>query len=180
MPYPSLSRLVSGAGFVTPRQTFVPRYHGGNCRHRAVEERDRCEIMTRSPYERPLTRSVSALLTGSSRQPLNRFIGVPHSHVELDAGPLSDARFVIPRQTFVPRCYGGNFPWRAVKDAERGPLRPSILTGTSLHPVDARALPPGYPTPQTCRRPMVLQRKSNAAPVNLDRSSGDERAIADT
>jgi len=33
---------------------------------------------------------------------------------------------------------------------------------------------------QTCRRPMVLQRKSNAATVNLDRSSGDERAIADT
>jgi hypothetical protein len=40
--------------------------------------------MTPSPYERPVTRSVSALLTGSSRQPLNGFIGVPHSHVELD------------------------------------------------------------------------------------------------
>ena len=137
------------------------------------------KFMTRSPYERPVTRSVSALLTGSSRQPLNGFIRVPHSHVELD-GPLSEAGFVIPRQTFVPRCHGGNFPRRAAKDEERGPLRPSILTGTSLHPVDARALPPGYPTPQTCRRPMVLQRKSNAATVNLDRSSGDERAIADT
>ena len=32
--------------------------------------------MTRSPYER-VTRSVSALLTGSSRQSLNGFIGVP-------------------------------------------------------------------------------------------------------
>src|SRR5262245_59073360 len=25
----------------TPRQTFVPRYHGGNCHHRAVKERYR-------------------------------------------------------------------------------------------------------------------------------------------
>src|SRR5262249_41755673 len=31
-------------------------------------------IMTQSPYERPVTRSVSALLTGSSRQRLNGFI----------------------------------------------------------------------------------------------------------
>jgi hypothetical protein len=34
-------------------------------------------IMTQSPYERPVTRSVSALLTGSSRQRLNGFIGIP-------------------------------------------------------------------------------------------------------
>ena len=129
----------------------------------------------KAPNERPVKRSVAALLTGSSRQRLNGFIGRTQPRVGLE-GP----RFVIPRQTFVPRCHGGNFPWRAVKDEERGPLRPSILTGTSLHPLDARALPPGYPTPQTCRRPMVLQRKSNAATVNLDRSSGDERAIADT
>src|SRR5215470_6860486 len=33
-------------------------------------------------------------------------------------GSLSDAGFVIPRQTFVPRCHGGNFPCRAVKDEE--------------------------------------------------------------
>jgi hypothetical protein len=130
-------------------------------------------------YERPVTRSVSALLTGSSRQPLNGFIGVPHSHVELD-GPLSEAGFVIPRQTFVPRCHGGNFPRRAVKDEERGPLRPSILTGTSLHPADAKGLAAWLPPTQNCRRPLVLQRKSNAATVNLHRSSGDERAIADT
>src|SRR5215467_6083773 len=31
-------------------------------------------IMTQSPYERPVTRSVSALLTGSSRQRLHGFI----------------------------------------------------------------------------------------------------------
>jgi hypothetical protein len=34
-------------------------------------------IMTQLPYEWPLTRSVSALLTGSSRQPLNGFISGP-------------------------------------------------------------------------------------------------------
>jgi hypothetical protein len=34
-------------------------------------------IMTQSPYEGPVTRSVSALLAGSSRQRLNGFIGVP-------------------------------------------------------------------------------------------------------
>ena len=34
-------------------------------------------IMTQSPYERPETYSVSALLTGSSRQRLNGFIEVP-------------------------------------------------------------------------------------------------------
>jgi hypothetical protein len=33
---------------------------------------------------------------------------------------------------------------------------------------------------QTCRRPMVLQRKSNAGTMNPHRSSGDEWAIADT
>ena len=33
--------------------------------------------MTQSPYERPVTCSVSDLLTGSSRQRLNGFIGVP-------------------------------------------------------------------------------------------------------
>jgi hypothetical protein len=34
-------------------------------------------IMTQSSYERPVTRSVSALLAGSSRQRLNGFIAVP-------------------------------------------------------------------------------------------------------
>src|SRR5262249_43194263 len=95
-------------------------------------------------------------------------------------GPLSDAGFVIPRQTFVPRCHGGNFPRRAVKDEERGPLRPSILTGTSLHPADAKGLAAWLPPTQNCRRPLVLQRKSNAATVNLHPSSGAEPAIADT
>jgi hypothetical protein len=53
--------------------------------------------------------------------------------------------------------------------------------GNSLSPVDAKgALPPAYPPSQTCRQPMVLQRKSNAGTMNPHRSSGDEWAIADT
>jgi hypothetical protein len=49
------------------------------------------------------------------------------------------------------------------------------------NPDDAKgALPPAYPPLQTCRRPMVLQRKSNAGTMNPHRRSGDERAIADT
>jgi hypothetical protein len=128
------------------------------------------------PLRRPVKRSVAALLTGSSRQRLNGFIGRTQSRVGLD-GP----RFVIPRQSFVPRCHGGNFPCRAFRVGKLGPLRPSILNGNLLNPVDARwALPPAYPPPQTCLRPMVLQRKSNAGTMNRHRSSGDERAIADT
>jgi len=83
-------------------------------------------------YERPVTRSVSALLTGSSRQPLNGFIGVPHSHVELDGPPLR-CRICYSAPNICSSVLWWNFPWRAVKEEERGPLR------------DARALPPGYP-----------------------------------
>src|SRR6516164_8815581 len=43
-------------------------------------------IMTQSSYERPVTGSVSALLTGSSRQRLNGFIEVSQSREGLD-GP---------------------------------------------------------------------------------------------
>jgi hypothetical protein len=123
-----------------------------------------------------VTRSGAALLTGSSRQRLNGFIGHTQSRVGSD-GP----RFVIPRQTFVPRCHGSNFVCRAVRDEELGPLRPSILNGKPLNPVNPKgALPPAYPPSQTCRRPMVLHRKSNAGTMNPHRSSGDEWVIADT
>jgi hypothetical protein len=72
-------------------------------------------------------------------------------------------------------------PCRAVRDGELGPSSASILNGNSLNPDDAKgALPPAYPPLQTCRRPMGLQRKSNAGTMNPHRSSGDERAIADT
>ena len=83
--------------------------NGGNCPHRIVKERDGTSeqglASAKAPNERPVKRSVAALLTGSSRQPLNGFIGRTQPRVGLD-GP----RFVIPRQTFVPRCHGGNFP----------------------------------------------------------------------
>src|SRR5262249_33118689 len=55
-------------------------------------------IMTQSPYERPVTRSVSALLTGSSRQRLNGFIADWTGTVLV---PVDCAGF---RQTFVRRC----------------------------------------------------------------------------
>jgi len=83
--------------------------NGGNCPHRTVKERDGISeqglASAKAPNERPVKRSVAALLTGSSRQRLNGFIGRTQPRVGLD-GP----RFVIPRQTFVPRCHGGNFP----------------------------------------------------------------------
>ena len=105
---------------------------------RGTGPQNRALLHRKAPIERPVDALCRCLLTGSSRQPLNGFIRVPHSHVELD-GPLSAAGFVIPRQTFVPRCHGGNFPCRAVKDEERRPVRPLILTETSLHPVDIAA-----------------------------------------
>src|SRR5262249_38186922 len=100
-------------------------------------------------------------------------------------GPLSEAGFVIPRQTFVPRCHGGNFPRRAVKDEERGPLRPSILTGTSLHPADAKGLAAWLPPLTTAggRRPcnesrMPPQRPSTAVRVRNGRLLTPNRSQA--
>jgi hypothetical protein len=75
----------------------------------------------------------------------------------------------------------GNFPLLSGQEWGTGASSASILNGNSLNPDDAKgALPPAYPPPQTCWRPMVLQRKSNAGTMNPHRSSGDERAIADT
>jgi hypothetical protein len=44
-------------------------------------------IMTQLPYEWSVTRSVSALLTGSSRQRLNWFIEVPQSRSDWTGPP---------------------------------------------------------------------------------------------
>src|SRR5215831_5326509 len=53
--------------------------NGGNCPHRTVKERDETSeqglASAKAPSERPVKRSVAALLTGSSRQRLNGFIG---------------------------------------------------------------------------------------------------------
>jgi hypothetical protein len=73
-------------------------------------------FIAKRPLSGRLTRSVAALLTGSSRQRPNGFIG---RRVGLD-GP----RFVIPRQTLVPSLpMVAIFPCRAVRDGELGPLR---------------------------------------------------------
>ena len=54
-------------------------------------------IMTQWPYERPVTRSVSALLTGSSRQRLNGFIGGTPVSLGLDApAPLLLRAALVP------------------------------------------------------------------------------------
>src|SRR5215469_764628 len=60
-------------------------------------------FIAKRPLSGRLTRSVAALLTGSSRQRLNGFIGRPQSRVGLDG-----LRFVIPRQ-----------PHGAISPAER-------------------------------------------------------------
>ena len=53
--------------------------------------------MTQSPYERPVTRSVSALLTGSSRQLLNGFIGSTPVSLGLDGpAPLLLRAVLVP------------------------------------------------------------------------------------
>ena len=53
--------------------------------------------MTQWPYERPVTRSVSALLTGSSRQLLNGFIGSTPISLGLDApAPLLLRAALVP------------------------------------------------------------------------------------
>src|SRR5947209_15625502 len=71
----------------SPRYHFVPLYHGGNCPHRTVKERDGTPeqgftssqsahyFIAKRPLSGRLTRFVAALLTGSSRQRLNGFIG---------------------------------------------------------------------------------------------------------
>ena len=104
---------------------------------------NRALLHRKTPIERPVKRSVAALLTGSSRQRLNGFIGRTQSRVGLD-GP----GFVIPRQTFVPRCHGDNFPLPSGQGEELGLFGPHS-TGNSLNPVDSKgALPPAYPPPQ--------------------------------
>ena len=91
--------------------------NGGNCPHRIVKERDGTSeqglASAKAPNKRPVKRSVAALLTGSSRQRLNGFIGRTQPRVGLD-----EPRFVIPRQTFVPRYHGGNCPHRTVKERD--------------------------------------------------------------
>src|SRR5262249_34093483 len=83
--------------------------NGGNCPHRTVKERDGTSeqglASAKRPNDRPVKRYAAALLTGSSRQRLNGFIGRTQARAGLD-GP----RFVIPRQTFVPRLLWWQFP----------------------------------------------------------------------
>jgi hypothetical protein len=101
---------------------------------------NRALLHCKTPIERPVKRSVAALLTGSSRQRLNGFIG----------------RTQIGR---APICYSApnicsSLPWWQFPPAERSGMRnrassASILNGNSLNPVNAKAaLPPAYPPPQ--------------------------------
>src|SRR5207302_6030334 len=117
----------------------------------------------KAPIERPVTGSVSALLTGSSRQHLNRFIGRTPSLASDWTGP--DLLFRA-KHLFLA-ANGGNFPLPSGQEWGTGASSASILNGNSLNPDDAKGtLPPAYPPLQTCRRPMVLQRKSNAGIMN--------------
>ena len=139
---------------------------------RGTGPQNRGLLHRKAPIERP----VDALC----RCPADRFVAPTPERIHRLASDYAP-RFVIPRQTFVPRCHGGNFPLPSGQGWGTGASSASILNGNSLNPDDAKgALPPAYPPLQTCRRPMGLQRKSNAGTMNPHGRSGDERAIADT
>ena len=106
----------------------MPNYDFGRCDgdHEKVDLQ-----LRRAPLQAGFhDRSVVTLLTGSSHQRLNGFIG---------SRRIKRARFIIPR-------HGGNFPCRAERNEKLGPLPPSILNGNSLNSVLAKKdLPPAYP-----------------------------------
>ena len=103
--------------------------------------------MTNRPYERPVTRSVSALLTGSSRQRLNGFIGVPSSSdwtgpvlVPVDCSGFDiclvaapDPRLVTLRQTFVGRCQSIAVMTRLARRARLIPIAEVQAIVTLVH-----------------------------------------------
>ena len=113
--------------------------NGGNCPHRTVKERDETSeqglASAKAPNERPVKRSVAALLTGSSRQRLNGFIGRTQPRVGLD-GP----RFVIRAKHLFLAAMVAISPCRAVRDEELGPLRPQFSSGIRLIPLTQRGL----------------------------------------
>ncbi len=143
---------------------------------RGTGPQNRALLHRKAPIERPVDALCAALLTGSSRQRLNGFIGRTPASRRIGRAPI---------------CYSApnicsSLPMVAISPAERSGMGNWGLFGLNserefANPDDAKgALPPAYPPLQTCRRPMVLQRKSNAGTMNPHRSSGDERAIADT
>ena len=126
-------------------------------------------FIAKRPLSGRLTRSVAALL------PVRRANARTGSSDVANLAPGPDLLFPAKHLFFAAMV--------AISPAERSGMGNWGLfgNGNSLNPVDAKgALPPAYPPSQTCRRPMVLHRKSNAGTMNPHRSSGDEWAIADT
>jgi hypothetical protein len=102
---------------------------------------NRALLHCKTPIERPVQRSVAALLTGSSRQRPNGFIGRTQPRVGLDGAPICYSApnicSPLPMVAISPWCGQG---WGTAASS------PSILNGNSLNPVDAKgALPPANP-----------------------------------
>ena len=109
---------------------------------RGTGPQNRALLHAKRPLSGRLTRSVAALLTGSSRQRLNRFIGRTPSLASDWTGP--DLLFRA-KHLFLA-ANGGNFPLPSGQEWGTGASSASILNGNSLNPDDAKgALPPAYP-----------------------------------
>src|SRR5262249_19295932 len=89
---------------------------------RGTGPQNRLCFVAKHPLSGRLTRSVAALLTGSSRQRLNRFIGRTPASRRIGRAPICHPAPNICS----PLPMGAISPRRAVRDGELGPLRPQF------------------------------------------------------
>jgi hypothetical protein len=136
--------------------------NGGNCPHRTVKERDGTSeqgfASAKAPIERPVKRSVAALLTGSSRQRPNGFIGRTQPRVGLDGAPICysapDICSSLPWWQFPPAERSGMRNWglfglnsgrRLIPLTQRGNLAACLCPASNVPAAD------GPPTKVECR-----------------------------